>query len=117
MTDAHSSFEQGECPGQVAVAEGQQADSPRGKHQIAGGINRLGNSEPFCPEGSTHGEQAQLGMTRGEPGTRDHSGQEGLPKVLVAPRTLEERYSLPEVVNRPTIVTLGLVAVAEILVR
>ena len=109
LTDAHSPFEQGECSGQVTVAEGQQADPPRGKHQTAGVINRLGNAEPFVPEGSALGEQAQLGMARGESGTGKHSGQEGLPEVLVAPRTLEERDRLPEAVNRPTIVSLGLV--------
>ena len=30
LTDAHGPFEQGERPGQVALAEGQQTDPPRG---------------------------------------------------------------------------------------
>ena len=31
LTDAHGPFEQGECPGQVALAEGQQTE-PHDRH-------------------------------------------------------------------------------------
>ena len=54
----------GERPGQVALAEGQQTDPPRGKHEARGVINRLGNPQPFVPEGAALSERAQLGMAR-----------------------------------------------------
>jgi len=44
LTDGQSPFEEGECPWQVALPEEQQTDSPRGKHQSAGVIDRLGCS-------------------------------------------------------------------------
>ena len=71
--------------------------------------DRLGNPEPFFPEGPALGERAQLGMARGEAGTGVHGGQENLAEALVAPRPLEGRHGLPEAVDRPTIVALGLV--------
>jgi hypothetical protein len=117
LTDAHGLFEQGEGLRQVALAEGQQADPPRGKHQAARVLNRLGNAEPFFPEGPALGEQTQLGMTRGESGTGLHGGQEGLPEALLAPRPVEGRQSLPDAVNRPTIVALDMVGSTELLVR
>ena len=109
LTDAHGPFEQGERPGQVALAEGQQTDPPRGKHEAPGVSHRLGNPEPFFPEGPALGEHAQLGMAPGEPGTGEHGGQEGLTEALAAPRPVEGRHGLPEAVDRPTIVALGLV--------
>ena len=109
LTDAHGPFEQGECPGQVALAEGQQTDPPRGKHEAGGVINRLGNPQPFFPEGTALSERAQLGMAPGEAGTGDHGGQDDLTEALVAPRPVEGRHGLPEAVDRPTIVTLGMV--------
>ena len=117
LTDAHGPFEQGERPGQVALAEGQQTDPPRGKHEAPGVSNRLGNPEPFFPEGTALGERAQLGMAPGEPGTGVHGGQDDLTEALVAPRPVEGRHGLPEAVDRPTIVALGLVGYAEVLVR
>ena len=36
LTDAHGPFEPGECAGQVALAEGQQTDPPRGYMRLAG---------------------------------------------------------------------------------
>ncbi len=36
LTDAHGPFEPGECPGQIALAEGQQTDPPRGHMRLAG---------------------------------------------------------------------------------
>ena len=117
LTEAHGPFEQGEGPGQVALAEGQQTDPPRGKHEARGVRNRLGNPQPFFPEGPALGERAQLGMAPGEVGTGVHGGQDELAEALVAPRPLEGRHGLPEAVDRPTIVALGLVGLAEVLVR
>ena len=51
LTDAHGPFEQGECPGEVALAEGQQTDPVIGIHEAPGVSNLLGNPEPFFPEG------------------------------------------------------------------
>ena len=79
--------------------------------------DRLGNPQPFFPEGPALGERAQLGMAPGEPGTGEHGGQEDLAEALVAPRPVEGRHGLPEAVDRPTIVALGLVGYAEVLVR
>ena len=73
--------------------------------------HRLGNPEPFFPEGTALGEHAQLGMAPGEPGTGGHGGQDDLTEALAAPRPLEGRHGLPEAVDRPTIVALGLVGV------
>ena len=72
-------------------------------------MHRLGNLEPFVPEGPALGERAQLGMARGEPGTGGHGGQEWPTEALVAPRPLEARDGLSEAVDRPTIVALGVV--------
>ena len=80
-------------------------------------INRLGNPEPFFPEGTALGEHAQLGMAPGELGTGVHGGQDDLTEALVALRPVEGRHGLPEAVDRPTIVALGLVGYAEVLVR
>ena len=77
LTEAHGPFEPGEGPGQVALAEGQHTHPPRGKHQAPGVSSRLGNPEPFFPEGTALGEHAQLGMAPGEVGTGDHGGQVG----------------------------------------
>ena len=109
LTDAHGPFEQGERPGQVALAEGQQTDPPRGQHEAPGVSHRLGNPQPFFPEGPALGERAQLGMAPGEVGTGEHGGQDDLTEALVAPRPVEGRHGLPEAVDRPTIVALGLV--------
>ena len=46
-----------------------------------------------------------------------HGGEEDLPETLMAPRPLEECHGLLETVNRLTIVTLGQVGEAEVLVR
>jgi hypothetical protein len=79
--------------------------------------SRLGNPAPFFPEDPALGERAQLGMAHGEPGTGVHRGQEDLTEALAVPRTFEGRDGLPKVVDRPRIVTLGLVGKAEVLVR
>ena len=71
--------------------------------------HRLGNPQPFFPEGPALSEHAQLGMAPGEPGTGGHGGQERPAEALVALRPVEGRHGLPEAVDRPTIVALGLV--------
>ena len=79
--------------------------------------NRLGNPEPFVPEGSSLSERAQLGMAPGEEGTGEYGGQEDLPEALVALHPLEGYHGLPEAVDRLTIVALGLVGFAEVAIR
>ena len=69
--------------------------------------NRLGNLQPFFPEGTALGERPQLGKAHGELGTGVHGGQEDLTEALAAPRPVERRHGLPEAVDRPTIVALG----------
>ena len=115
LTDAHSPFEAREGPGQVTLAEGQQTEPVIGTHKAPGVRDLLGDPQPFFPEGTALGEQAELGMARGEPGTGGHGWQEHLAEALVALRPIEERQ--PSAVNRPTIVALGLVGLAEVLVR
>ena len=113
LTDAYGPFERGEGPGQVALAEGR-ADRPlRGPHEARGVSNRLGNPQPFVPKGTALSERAQLGMAPGEVGTGEHGGQDDLTEALVAPRPVEGRHGLPEAVDRPTIVALGVVDDAE----
>ena len=56
-------------------------------------------------------------MAPGEVGTGEHGGQDDLAKVLAALRPVECCQALPEAVDGATIVTLGLVGVAEALVR
>ena len=77
--------------------------------RLAGVINRLGNPEPFVPEGPALSERAQLGMAPGELGTGVHGGQEDLAEALAALRPVEGCHGLPEAVDCPTIVALGLV--------
>ena len=72
-------------------------------------INRLGNPQPFFPEGTALSERAQLGMALGEVGTGQHGGQLGLTEALAAPRPVEERRGLLEAVDGPPIVALALV--------
>ena len=80
-------------------------------------LNRLGNPEPFFPEGTALGEHAQLGMAHRRARHGRHGGQEELAEALAALRSVEGRHGLPEAVDRPTIVALGLVGLAEVLVR
>ena len=74
-------------------------------------------SKPFFPKDSALGEQAQLSVAAGEIGTREHGGQEQLTAALVAQRPVKGRHSLPEAVDRSTIVTLGLIGDTKVLVR
>ena len=62
LTETHGPFESGECPGHVALAEGQQTDRARDPHQAEGVIHHLGDPQPFFPKGPALSEHAQLGM-------------------------------------------------------
>ena len=88
-----------------------------GIHEAPRVINFLSNPEPFFAEGPALDERAQLGMAPGEVGTGEHGGQVDLTKAFAAPNTLEGRDGLPQAVNRPTIVTLGVVRMAKLVVR
>jgi hypothetical protein len=79
-------------------------------------INRLGDPQPFDPKGSALGERAQLGTALAEEGTGGYCWQRDLTETFAAPRALESRHNLPEAVNRPTIVALGQVGLAEVVV-
>jgi hypothetical protein len=107
LTEARGAFEQGERPGQVALAEGQQTDLQRGSHQARGVSNRLGNLQPLFPKGKALGERPQLGMAPGEPGMGAHGGEEDLTKALVVPCPVEGHHGLPVVGYRPTILQEG----------
>src|SRR5262249_56167026 len=69
--------------------------------------HRLGNADPFLPEGDALSERAQLSMTHGEEGTGGHGRQDSDPKAFAPPCPVEGRHSLPEAVDRPTIVALA----------
>ena len=88
LTDGHSPFEQGECPAQIALAEGQQTDPPRGIHEARRVSHRLGDPEPFFPEGPALGEGAQLSMARrrGGHGRARRAGRPGRSARSAAPR-------------------------------
>ena len=109
LTDAHGPFESGEYPGQVALAQGQQTDPPRGHHEARGVIHDLGNPHPFVPGGTALGKRTQLGMAPGEHGTRVHGRHDDLTEALAALRPIERRHSLPEGIDRPPILALGVV--------
>jgi hypothetical protein len=55
-------------------------------------------------------------MARGEAGTGHHGRQGDLTEALTLLRPVERCYGLPEAVNRSTIIALGLVGSAEVLV-
>jgi len=80
-------------------------------------MNRLGNLAPFFCESTPLSECAQFGMAPGEPARDEHGGKDKLTEALAAPCSLEERRGLLEVIDGPTIVTLGLVGEAEGAVR
>src|SRR5688500_6067067 len=89
LTEAQGPFEQGESPGQVALAEGQLTNLARGIHEARGVSHHLRNPQPFFSKGPALSECAQLSMALGEVGTGEHGGQEGLAEALVAPCTLK----------------------------
>jgi hypothetical protein len=78
---------------------------------------RLGDPQPFVPEGPALRERSQLGIALGKEGTGEHGGQDHPAEALTAMRPVEGRHGVPEVVDRPPIVALGLVGKAEVSVR
>src|SRR5215831_19886903 len=56
-------------------------------------------------------------MAPGESGTGNHGRQVGEAEALVAPCPVEGRHGLPQAVDGPPIVTLGIVGEAEVPVR
>src|SRR4029453_11281508 len=78
--------------------------------------DRLGNLQPFFPEGVALGKRAQLGMAHGELTTRLHSGQEDLTEALAASHPVEGHYGCPKPGARPPIVALSVVGEAEVVV-
>ena len=56
-------------------------------------------------------------MAPGKSGQGKHSGQDGKTETLVTLRLVEGRHGLPEAVDRLAIVALGLVSLAEEVVR
>jgi hypothetical protein len=84
VTEAQSPFIQGECSGQIALAEGQFTNPATGIYEACGVGNYLGNPQPFFPEGPAFSERPQLGMTLGEVDMGEDSGQDSLTEGLVA---------------------------------
>ena len=114
-TNGDRSFEHGKGPGQIALAQGQQTEPPRGVHHTHRGRGCLGNPQAFFPKSPACGERAQLRMAPGQVGTGEHGGHEDK-TALVAPGLFKGCDGLPEAVNRPTIVALGLIGLTEVLV-
>jgi hypothetical protein len=85
--------------------------------------HRLGDPEPFVSEGSARRERALLGMTPGKQsiglheviGLHDWHGS--LTQALAVPHLVEGHHGLLEASDRPTIVALHLVDLAEAHVR
>src|SRR5207302_1663541 len=94
-----------------------QTNPPRGHHQARGVSHRLGNPQPFLPEGTALSERAQLSMAPGEVGTRAYGRQENSAEALAPPRLVDGCHGLTEAVYGLTVVALGLVGKAEVLVR
>src|SRR5262249_61435201 len=84
--------------------------------EAAGVTRRRGGGEPLFAEGTPRGERPQFGMACGESGTGEHGGQEALTEAFVMPSPLEGRHGLPEILNRPPIVALGLMGPTEVAV-
>src|SRR5215831_12804361 len=86
------------------------------KHKAPGVGSRLGDLEPFFPEGHALGKRAELGMDYSEDVASLHSGQHPLAEALVAPRPVKGGCSLPQVGYRPRIVALSPVSHSEVVV-
>ena len=78
--------------------------------------NRLGNPQPFFPEGRPSANVPSAAWRHGEEARERRQGRIGKPKRSRR-CPVEERHGLPEGVDRPTIVALDLVGEAERLVR
>jgi hypothetical protein len=77
-------------------------------------IHRLGNVDPFLPEGIALGEYVQLGMAHGEPGPGGHGRQDSEAETLATPCPVEDRHGLPEAVDRLMIAALGVVGCTKV---
>ena len=87
-------------------------------HEARRVISRLSHPEPLFPAGPALSEQAELSMAHSKPCTTEHGGQSQLTDdALTAWRRVEAHESLPEAVDRPTIVTLDRGGYAEVVVR
>ena len=75
--------------------------------------HRLGNPQPFFPEGPAFGERTEFGMAPGEPATGLHGGQEDHAEALVGWHLIEGCHRLLAAVDRLTIVALVIVGSAE----
>ena len=114
LTEAQGPFEQGE-PWAGHLGGGPAGRSPTRPHEASGVMtaSAIWSSSPrarpqrTCP--ARHGTR----RARHE----DYGGQDDLTEALVTLCPVERRHGLPEAVDRPTIVTLGLVGSAEIEVR
>src|SRR5882724_1258165 len=92
-TEAHGPFEKGQCPGQVALTQGQQTDGIIGLHEAQRVLNLLSNPEPFLPGSGTFGEHTQLGMAPREAGTRGYTVEENIAEAFRTWRTLKGCHS------------------------
>ena len=117
LTDAYGPFQQRESPGQVALAEGEPTDSPRGYDTTRRVVVRFGIPQPFFPQGPALGECPQLGMAHGQSGPGAYGWRDRITEALVTPLPLEGCHGLPEISDGPTIVPLGLVGLSEAEVR
>ena len=102
-----------ERPGQVALAEKQQTDTPIGftgsrdeqSPRQSGALLPPGYAPPNVPSSAWHSARW----------ARDSTAGNWAAKALAAPRPVEERRGLLEAVDGPTIVALALVGYAEVL--
>ena len=85
--------------------------------RLAGCITTSAIRSPSSLRIMALGERTQFGMAPGEPGTGSHAGRMTLPEALAALCSTEGRHSLPEKVDRPTIIAMGMIGEAEILIR
>jgi hypothetical protein len=80
-------------------------------------IDRLGNPKAFLPQGTALSKQAQLSITCGKVSTGVYGGEDGEAEAFVASCALKGRHGLSPAVNRPSIVALGMVGEAQVMVR
>jgi hypothetical protein len=71
LTDVDGSFEQGECPGQVPLAEVDQPKPMIGPREAVGVRQCLGKLSSFFPQRPSHRKHAELRMAQGEEGPRE----------------------------------------------
>jgi hypothetical protein len=76
-------------------------------------VDRLGDPEPFFPDGTAFGKHAQFSIAPGKEGTGEHGGRVGETETLAAPLPVKERHGLSEVVDCLTIAGLGRICLAK----